>query len=63
MQDEAGTVLGRLEDVLAFAENQAFLVRRDGKELLIPAAKQLVVSVDVAGRVMTVRLPEGFGDL
>lgn len=63
VQDEAGTVLGRLEDVLAFAENQAFLVRQDGKELLIPAAKQLVVSVDVAGRVMTVRLPEGFGDL
>lgn len=63
VQDEAGTVLGRLEDVLAFAENQAFLVRQDGKELLIPAAKQLVIAVDVAGRVMTVRLPEGFGDL
>ena len=63
VQDEAGTVLGRLEDVLAMSDNQTFVVRQDGKEVLIPAAKQVVVSVDVAGRVMTVRLPEGFGDL
>jgi 16S rRNA processing protein RimM len=63
VQDEAGRVLGRLEDVLAMSDNQTFVVRQDGKEVLIPAAKQVVVSVDVAGRVMTVRLPEGFGDL
>ena len=56
-------MLGTLEEVLAISDNQAFLVRQDGKELLIPAAKQIVVAVDVAGRVMTVRLPEGFGDL
>lgn len=63
VQNEAGTVLGRLEEVLAMSENQAFVVRQDGKEMLIPAAKQVVMAVDVAGRVMTVRLPEGFGDL
>ena len=63
VQNEAGTVLGRLEGVLNMSENQAFVVRQDGKEVLIPAAKQVVVAVDVAGRVMTVRLPEGFGDL
>jgi 16S rRNA processing protein RimM len=63
VQDEGGTVLGHLEEVLAMSDNQAFVVRQDGKELLIPAAKQIVLSVDVAKRVMTVRLPEGFGDL
>ncbi len=63
VQDEAGTVLGRLEGVWNMSDNQAFVVRQDGKEMLIPAAKQVVVAVDVAGRVMTVRLPEGFGDL
>jgi 16S rRNA processing protein RimM len=63
VQDEAGRVLGRLEEVLAMSDNQAFVVRQDGKEMLIPAAKQVVLAVDVAGRVMTVRLPEGFGDL
>jgi 16S rRNA processing protein RimM len=63
VQDEAGTVLGQIEEVLAMSDNQAFVVRQEGKELLIPAAKQIVVAVDVARRVMTVRLPEGFGDL
>jgi len=63
VQDEAGKVLGRLEGVRDMSDNQAFVVRQDGKEVLIPAAKQVVVAVDVAGRVMTVRLPEGFGDL
>lgn len=63
VRDEAGTVLGRLEGVWDMSDNQSFVVRQDGKEILIPAAKQVVVSVDVAGRVMTVRLPEGFGDL
>jgi 16S rRNA processing protein RimM len=63
VRDEGGTVLGQLEEVLTLSDNQAFLVRQDGKELLIPAAKQLVLSVDVAKRVMKVRLPEGFGDL
>lgn len=63
VQDEAGTVLGRLEEVLALSDNQVFVVRQDGKEMLIPAAKQVVVAVDVPGGVMTVRLPEGFGGL
>ena len=63
VQDEAGAVLGCLEEVVSMSGNQNFLVRHDGKEMLIPAAKQVVVAVDVVGRVMTVRLPEGFGDL
>ena len=63
VQDEAGTVLGRLEGVWNMSDSQSFVVRQDGKEMLIPAAKQVVVAVDVAGRIMTVRLPEGFGDL
>lgn len=63
VQDEAGTQLGCLEAVWNMSDNQSFMVRQDGKEVLIPAAKQVVVKVDVTRRVMTVRLPEGFGDL
>jgi len=63
VQDEVGTVFGRLEEVVAMSGNQSFLVRQDGKDMLIPAAKQVVVAVDVSARVMTVRLPEGFGEL
>jgi 16S rRNA processing protein RimM len=63
VQDEAGTVLGRLENIWTMSDSRIFSVRQDGKEILIPAAKQVVMAVDVAGGVMTVRLPEGFGDL
>lgn len=63
VQDESGAQLGRLEEVWDMSDNQSFVVRQDGKEILIPAAKQVVLGVDVAARVMTVRLPEGFGEL
>jgi len=63
VQDEDGLVLGRVEQIWNLSDNRVFSVRQEGKELLIPAVKQIVVGVDVAGRVMTVRLPEGFGDL
>ena len=63
VQDEAGNVLGRLEEIVTMSGNQNFLVRQDGKEVFIPAAKQVVVAVDVPARIMRVRLPEGFGDL
>ena len=63
VQDETGTLLGRLEEVWEMSRNQSFVVRQDGKEILIPAAKQVVVAVDVARGLMTVRLPEGLGDL
>ncbi len=60
--DEGGILLGTLEDVWDLSGNQVFVVRRDGKELLIPAAKQVVAKVDIAGRTMTVRLPEGLSE-
>jgi 16S rRNA processing protein RimM len=62
VQDEGGTQLGCLEAVWNMSDNQSFVVRQNGKEVLIPASKQVVVKVDVTRRVMTVRLPEGFGD-
>jgi len=63
VQDESGTPLGRLEEVWDISDNQSFVVRQNGKEVLIPAAKQVVRGVDVKARTMTVRLPEGFGQL
>jgi 16S rRNA processing protein RimM len=63
VRDEGSLVLGRVEQVWNLSGNRIFAVRQEGKELLIPAAKQIVVAVDVAGRVMTVRLPEGFRGL
>jgi 16S rRNA processing protein RimM len=53
--DEAGAVLGELEEVLDTGANHVFVVRRDGRETLIPAIRAVVASVDVTGRTMTVR--------
>lgn len=55
VRDEAGLVLGTLEEILETGGHPFFAVRRDGKELLLPAARSIVVAVDVAGRTMTVR--------
>ncbi|GMV50115.1 16S rRNA processing protein RimM [Nitrospirales bacterium NOB] len=63
VQDEAGMVLGRLEEIWRLPDHQVFAVRQEGKETLIPAVKQVVVGVDVPNRLMTVRLPKGFEDL
>jgi 16S rRNA processing protein RimM len=56
---EDGKAIGRLEEVWELPANHVFVVRQDGKEILIPAAKDLVVAVDLAQRRMTVRMIEG----
>ena len=62
VQDEAGTVLGQLERFWL-----CLIIRHSRtagwKRLLIPAAKQIDAVGGCRKTVMTVRLPEGFGDL
>lgn len=60
--DEGGTVLGTIEDIMSTPANHVFVVRKDGREWLIPATRSAVASVDVAGRTMTVRRGEGWVD-
>ena len=55
VRDEAGLVLGTLEEIVATGGHPVFAVRREGKEVLIPATRSVVASVDLAGRTMTVR--------
>ena len=57
--DGAGQLLGTLEEVLETASNHVFVVRREGREILIPAIKHAVASVDVENRTMTIRSVKG----
>jgi 16S rRNA processing protein RimM len=58
-----GEDLGTLEEVLATGSNDVYLVRRpDTRDLLIPALKTVVRSVDIAGRLVRVVLPDGLRD-
>ncbi len=59
---EEGRLIGVVEDILELPGNSLFVVRQGVKEILIPAAKELVIAVDLAARTMTVRLLDGLGD-
>ena len=55
-----GENIGTLADVLPTGGNDVYIVRKPGApEVLVPAVKHVVLSVDVEGRKMTVNLPEG----
>ena len=60
VENERGLEVGVLETILEIPENHVFVVRNGAQEVLIPAAKNFVTSVDLARRRMTVR---GIDDL
>ncbi|WP_447973330.1 ribosome maturation factor RimM [Nitrospira sp. Kam-Ns4a] len=62
VQDETGMVLGTLEEIWETGAHHVFAVRRDDREILVPAAKQVVAAVDLARRTMTIRRLEGLLD-
>jgi 16S rRNA processing protein RimM len=55
VQNEEGEEIGVLEAILEIPENHVFVVRKGREEVLIPAAKSFVTSVDLAHRRMIVR--------
>jgi 16S rRNA processing protein RimM len=59
VQTEGGQPIGVLEEILDVPGNPVFVVRQGTKEILIPAAKELVVAIDVTARMMTIHLIDG----
>lgn len=53
--DEHGRELGTLDEILETGAHHVFIVRQDGRERLIPARRDVIASVDVEHRRMTVR--------
>lgn len=53
--DEEGQDLGIIETIWELPAHQVFVVRKNGRETLIPAVKHFVGAVDLARRLMTVR--------
>ena len=61
--DEEDKKIGELKDVIETGANDVYVITMsDGKELLLPAIKQCVLSVDVEGGTMTVHILEGLLD-
>lgn len=57
--DSEGEHLGELEEVLSNAGNDIYVVRKEGRELLIPAVSEFVKEVNLPQKKMLVRLIEG----
>ncbi len=59
VREEGGGEIGTVADVLRYPASDVYVVRGDRGEILIPAVKEFVRSVDLDARTMTVRLIEG----
>jgi 16S rRNA processing protein RimM len=59
VQEEDGSDLGKLEEVLATGSNDVFVVRKNGQEILLPATDEVVLRVDLKEGIMVVRPLEG----
>lgn len=56
--DVNGENLGKVADILSTGSNDVYVVKKDGKETLIPALKSVVKSIDLENNRITVELPE-----
>ena len=64
VQDEDGTELGTVKDVIETGANDVYEVEMaDGRSLLLPAIKQCILNVDVENGMMQVHVLEGSLDL
>lgn len=58
-----GAGLGTIAEVMAGPEHDYWTVRRDGRAWLLPAVTAIVERVDLVGRRVVVRPPEGLVEL
>jgi 16S rRNA processing protein RimM len=58
--DEQGAPLGTLKDVLRFPAHDVYVIAAPGEQdLLVPAVREFVRSIDSANRTMIIRVIEG----
>lgn len=63
VESDEGALLGQLTDVLATGANDVYVVKtKEGKEILLPAIRQCILSVDMEQRRMQVHLLKGLVD-
>lgn len=57
--DEKGMLLGTIRDVIQTGSNDVYVVHNSGKDILVPALKQVVKEIDMKNKKIVVELPEG----
>ena len=59
VQDEAGSAFGPVVDIIETGANDVYVVRTPAGDLLLPAIRDVVLSIDPRAGHMTVRLMPG----
>jgi len=54
-----GILLGRIESIFPTGSNDVYVIKQAGRELLLPALRSVIQSVDLEARRMVVEVPEG----
>jgi 16S rRNA processing protein RimM len=54
--------LGRLDSIIETGANDVYVVHKEDREILIPALKSVVRSIDIESKIMQVELPEGLDE-
>jgi len=56
---EDGEKLGAIVDVFETGSNDVYVLKQDGKEIYIPATREVIRLVDKKAKRMTIRVPDG----
>jgi 16S rRNA processing protein RimM len=57
--NESNDEVGVVKDVLRLPAQDVYVVESEGREWMLPAVKEFIRSIDVAGKILRVRLIEG----
>jgi 16S rRNA processing protein RimM len=55
--------IGRLESIIETGANDVYVVKKNKKEILIPALKSVVRSIEIEQKIMRVELPDGLENI
>ena len=55
--------IGYLESIIETGANDVYVVKKGNKEILIPALKSVVRSIEIDRKIMRVELPDGLEEI
>lgn len=61
--DEHGKFLGRVENILPTGADDILALSHHGREILLPFRAEIIMDVDLVGKRVLARPPEGLADL
>ncbi len=59
---EEQTIVGKITDLLSLPMNDLWVVKKDAKEILIPAVKTIIRQVDIENKRITIHALDGLVD-